>query len=84
MSTWREAAAAREVKIKVSFLAKAKTTIQLIALGVMLLAESWTAFNFDPSYGTLVFTAGYWLLWIATAVTLWTGAAYFLQARNDI
>ncbi len=84
VSALREAAAAREVRIEVSFLAKAKTTIQLVALGVMLLAESWAAFNFDPSYAGLIFSTGYVLLWIAAGVTLWTGAAYFLQARKDI
>lgn len=84
VSALREAAAARDVQIKVSFLAKAKTTIQLVALGVMLLAESWAAFNFNPSFGTMVFTAGYWLLWIAAGVSVWTGAAYFIQARKAI
>jgi CDP-diacylglycerol--glycerol-3-phosphate 3-phosphatidyltransferase len=84
VSALREAAAGRAVKIEVSFLAKAKTTIQLVALGVMLLAESWTAFNFDPSYGSLVFGAGYLLLWIAAIVSLWTGAAYFIAARKEI
>ena len=84
VSALREAAGARDVRIEVSLLAKAKTTIQLVALGVMLLAESWTAFNFDPSYGTIVFDTGYALLWIAAIVSLWTGAAYFIQARRDI
>ena len=84
VSALREAAAAREVKIEVSLLAKAKTTIQLVALGVMLLAESWGAFNFNPAYASMVSNTGYALLWIAAIVSLWTGAAYFIQARKDI
>ncbi len=84
VSALREAAAAREVKIEVSLLAKAKTTIQLVALGVMLLAESWAAFNFDAGSAHVVFFTGYTLLWVAAVVSLWTGAAYFIQARKDI
>jgi len=84
VSALREAAAAREVKIEVSLLAKAKTTIQLVALGVMLLAESWAAFNFDAGHARMVFFTGYTLLWVAAIVSVWTGAAYFIQARKDI
>lgn len=84
VSALREAAAARNVKVPVSLLAKAKTTIQLVALGVMLLAESWSAFNFDPAYASIVFPVGYGLLWVAAIVSLWTGAAYFIAARKDI
>ncbi len=84
VSALREAAASREVKIQVSLLAKAKTTIQLVALGVMLLAESWAAFNFDASNASTVFFTGYTLLWVAAIVSVWTGAAYFIQARKDI
>lgn len=84
VSALREAASARNVKIEVSLLAKAKTTIQLVALGVMLLAESWSAFNFDPIFGSTVFGAGYILLWIAAIVSIWTGAAYFIAARKEL
>ena len=84
VSALREAAASRDVQIKVSFLAKAKTTIQLVALGVMLLAESWAAFNFDAGSARMVFFTGYTLLWIAAVVSVWTGAAYFIQARKAI
>ena len=84
VSALREAAAARDVQIKVSFLAKAKTTIQLVALGVMLLAESWAAFNFDAGSARMVFFTGYTLLWVAAVVSVWTGAAYFIQARKAI
>jgi len=84
VSALREAAATREVRIEVSLLAKAKTTIQLVALGVMLLAESWAAFNFDAANAQMVFYTGYTLLWVAAIVSVWTGAAYFIQARKDI
>jgi CDP-diacylglycerol--glycerol-3-phosphate 3-phosphatidyltransferase len=84
VSALREAAATREVRIEVSLLAKAKTTVQLVALGVMLLAESWAAFNFDAANAQMVFYTGYTLLWVAAIVSVWTGAAYFIQARKDI
>jgi len=84
VSALREAAAGRAVTIEVSLLAKAKTTVQLVALGVMLLGESWAAFNFNPVYADLVLNTGYILLWLAAIVSLWTGAAYFIAARKEI
>jgi len=85
VSALREAAAARHISVPVSFLGKIKTTVQLVALGVLLFAESWAAFDLPPSiYSDLVFTVGYWLTWLAALVSVWTGISYFVAARQDL
>ena len=84
VSALREAAAAKGVKVPVSFLGKIKTTLQLVAMGVLLLAESWSAFNLPLDYADTAFTVGYWLVWIAAGVSVWTGAAYFMAAGKEI
>ncbi|WP_158916353.1 CDP-diacylglycerol--glycerol-3-phosphate 3-phosphatidyltransferase [Caulobacter sp. S45] len=68
VSGLREAGAGYSIKLPVTWLAKCKTTVQLIALSVELLA-----LGLASSPLTL---AGDVLLWIAAAATLWTGAQY--------
>ncbi len=82
VSALREAAASHNVKIKVSFMGKIKTTVQLVALGVLLLAEAWPAFNFDPSLGGNVFILANILLVLAALVSVWSGIQYFVAARK--
>lgn len=84
VSALREAAGAKGVSVPVSFLGKIKTTVQLVALGVLLVAESWTAFNLPLEYGDMIFNIGYLLIWVAAIITLWTGIAYFIAARSDL
>lgn len=84
VSALREAAAAKSVKVPVSFLGKIKTTVQLVALGALLLAESWSAFDFPPEFADYVFSGAYILIWVAAIISLWTGLAYFIAARKDI
>lgn len=82
VSALRETAAAKGVKVPVSFLGKAKTAVQLVSLGALLLAQSWSAFNFPPEYATFVFSSAYILLLVAVVVSLWSGLAYFIAARK--
>ncbi len=84
VSALREAAATRDVKVPVSFLGKIKTTLQLVALGGLLLAESWAAFKLPLEYADFAFQGSNLLLWLAAIVSLWTGLAYFIAARREI
>ncbi|MGA9658596.1 MAG: CDP-diacylglycerol--glycerol-3-phosphate 3-phosphatidyltransferase [Asticcacaulis sp.] len=83
VSALREAAADKGFKVPVSLLAKIKTTIQLVALGALLLAGSWSAFNFPPQYYSPVLALSYVLILVAAFASLWTGAAYFIAARKS-
>jgi phosphatidylglycerophosphate synthase len=67
----REFLAGADVSIPVSFLAKIKTTIQMIAIGAMILGP--IADRIVPGAMALA----YILLWVAAGLTVYTGAAYF-------
>jgi CDP-diacylglycerol--glycerol-3-phosphate 3-phosphatidyltransferase/cardiolipin synthase len=58
------------VKIHVTQLAKWKTTMQMIALGVLLAGPA--AEKIVPG----IMTGGLVILWIAALLTLWTGYDY--------
>ena len=62
----REAVAGRAVKLPVTFLAKIKTTVQFAAFFVLIVSGGAGAFS----------TVGDILLWVAAALTVWTGYQY--------
>jgi CDP-diacylglycerol--glycerol-3-phosphate 3-phosphatidyltransferase len=90
ISAMREVLAPRGIKLPVTFLAKTKTTLQLVAIGAILglplLVEVMTfvddlarlQFIHDVMLGAIG------LLWIATAVTIWTGIEYARAARKAL
>lgn len=86
VSALREVAASRGVRLPVTTLAKWKTTIQLVAIGFELFAASWPAFGFssDPADYTPIITIAHALMWIAAAVTLWTGVDYWIAAQRGL
>lgn len=77
VSAMREVLAPRGIKLPVTFLAKTKTTLQLVALAALMLVSFWT---FDARF-TLAADA---LYGFAAAVTLWTGIEYALAARKAL
>ncbi len=79
VSALRETTAGR-FQLKVTTLAKWKTTLQMVALGAQLLALIWTGAedNWMPTFVTFADV----LVWIAALVTLWTGWQYFAKARE--
>jgi CDP-diacylglycerol--glycerol-3-phosphate 3-phosphatidyltransferase len=84
VSALREAAAGKGLSVKVTVLAKWKTTLQLVALGAQLLVQSWSAFNLNVEYLEAFNALAFWLLWAAALITLWTGASYFIAARKSL
>ena len=81
VSALRETTAGR-IELKVTMLAKWKTTLQLVALGAQLLALIWTGAedNWMPTFVTFADI----LVWVAAIVTLWTGWQYFAKAREQM
>ena len=77
VSGLREVGGARGLKFPVTKLAKWKTTVQLAALSLALLAAA-VADN-----GPLRLTADV-LLWLAAALTLWTGWGYARAAHEGL
>src|SRR5262249_55593375 len=86
VSALRESSAARGVRLKVTMLAKWKTTIQLVALGVLMIWLCWPAFGFEmtPSIMAPLGNVAHGLLWLAALITLWTGGEYVLAARKAL
>lgn len=74
VSGLREFLAELNVKLHVSRLAKWKTTLQMIALAVLLAGPAL------ERYIQGVLAAGVALLWLAALLTLWTGGGYLRAA----
>jgi CDP-diacylglycerol--glycerol-3-phosphate 3-phosphatidyltransferase len=70
----------------VTFLAKTKTTFQLVALGAELLITNWGALGLDttPQFQGPPVMIAHGLLWIAALITLWTGWEYVRAARTAL
>jgi CDP-diacylglycerol--glycerol-3-phosphate 3-phosphatidyltransferase len=58
--------------VKVAGLGKLKTIVQMVAISCLLFRE--------PLFGLPVFSIGEWLLAVAAALTLWSGADYVRAA----
>jgi cardiolipin synthase len=78
VSALREALAPRGIKLPVTFLAKTKTTLQLVALGALIFLSFWPVWRIDAPITPLIkaMQASEILLLVAALVTLWTGVEY--------
>jgi cardiolipin synthase len=78
VSALREVLAPRGVKLPVTFLAKTKTTLQLVALGALMAIWFWPAWRIDARVDHLrtALQVAQMVLAVAAAVTLWTGLEY--------
>ena len=86
VSALRETLAPRGLRLPVTLLAKWKTTAQLVALALLLFVPAWSWFSIacNPAWQASAGRAALILLWIAAAVTVWTGAEYGLAARRAL
>jgi CDP-diacylglycerol--glycerol-3-phosphate 3-phosphatidyltransferase len=76
VSGLREFLAGAQVSVPVSRIAKFKTTIQMVAIGAMILDP--LAWEFLPDNAALTYSSiAYIGLWVAAALTVGTGYAYF-------
>lgn len=60
--------------------------MQLVALGAQLIVASWPAWRLpsDPGLRGPFEVAADVLMWVAAAVTLWTGWIYWRAARSQM
>ena len=76
VSGLREFLAGTRVSVPVTAVAKFKTAVQMIAIGAMILTP--LADVFAPGVPALTYAAmAYILLWVAAALTVYTGVIYF-------
>ena len=73
----REYMAARSVTIPVSQLAKWKTTLQLVAIGLIMAAPVFPQVPFVNEAGLIT-------MWVAAAITAQTGIAYLRGTLNHV
>ncbi|MGN6147665.1 MAG: CDP-alcohol phosphatidyltransferase family protein, partial [Rhizomicrobium sp.] len=78
VSGLREFLAGTRVTIRVTAVAKLKTTIQMIAIGAMILGP--IAEEFVPGAAYFAYAA----LWIAAALTVYTGVVYFNEGMKHL
>jgi CDP-diacylglycerol--glycerol-3-phosphate 3-phosphatidyltransferase len=86
VSALREVGGGRGIVFPVTKLAKWKTTLQLVALAAQLLVASWPAWGLqnDPSVLNPATRIANALMWVAAAITLWTGWGYWAAAKNRL
>jgi cardiolipin synthase (CMP-forming) len=86
VSAMREVLAPKGIKLPVTFLAKTKTTLQLVSLTAIMVTAFWGAWGIQLNAGTVskMITAAQVLYGFAAAVTLWTGIEYALAARKAL
>lgn len=85
VSAMREVLAPRGIKLPVTFLAKTKTTLQLVAIAALIFFLFWPAWGMPG--GPWLTTAIQWSDWLfalSGAITLWTGAEYAIAARKAL
>jgi len=83
VSGLREFLAGTRVSVPVTAIAKFKTAVQMIAIGAMILTP--LADMFFPGLPAMSYAAiAYALLWIAAALTLYTGVIYFKNGMAHI
>ena len=86
VSALREVGAGKGIKLPVTRLAKWKTTLQLTALAAEMVIASWGAFDLpaEPAVRDPATLVAHSLMWVATVVTLITGAQYWEQTRKAL
>jgi cardiolipin synthase len=76
VSGLREFLAGTRVSVPVTAVAKFKTAVQMVAIGAMILTP--LADKFAPGVTAITYAAiAYLLLWVAAALTVYTGVIYF-------
>jgi cardiolipin synthase (CMP-forming) len=83
VSGLREFLAGTRVSVPVTTIAKFKTAVQMLAIGAMILTP--IAYVVAPVLAAETYEAiAYVLLWVAAALTLYTGVIYFKNGLTHI
>jgi CDP-diacylglycerol--glycerol-3-phosphate 3-phosphatidyltransferase len=83
VSGLREFLAGTRVSVPVTAVAKFKTAVQMIAIGAMILTP--LADEFVPGLPSRGYSAvAYILLWVAAALTVYTGVVYFRSGMRHL
>lgn len=85
VSAMREVLAPKGIKLPVTFLAKTKTTLQLLSLAALILLIFWPAWGLPPiSWLQQAIDGAKWMFGFAAVITLWTGIEYAMYAAKAL
>jgi CDP-diacylglycerol--glycerol-3-phosphate 3-phosphatidyltransferase len=86
ISALREVLAPKGIKLPVTFLAKTKTTLQLVALAALMVIIFWRIWSAETDMRTLntALGAAKGFFYFAAAITVWTGLEYAMEARKAL
>jgi cardiolipin synthase len=87
VSAMREVLAPRGIKLPVTFLAKTKTTIQLVALTAIMVLALWGVLGGGEVSATtaeIALRVCEGLMWLAALITVWTGIEYAMAASRAL
>lgn len=84
VSGLREFGASRGIKVPVTVLAKWKTTVQMVALGILIASTPVLSVIVPDTWIGWVAPVGEIILWIATALTLITGWDYLVTTLRQM
>lgn len=86
VSAMREVLAPRGIKLPVTFLAKTKTAVQLIALTALIVFWLWPAWGVEgmEDFEQRATLAARTFFYVAAAITLWTGGEYAFAAQKAL
>jgi cardiolipin synthase len=83
VSGLREFLAGTRVSVPVTAIAKFKTGVQMVAIGTMILTPLFDAYV--PGVPSMTYAAiAYILLWVAAALTVYTGVIYFKNGLTHL
>ncbi len=86
ISALREVLAPKGIKLPVTFLAKTKTTLQLVSIAALMIVLFWNAWGIDADPGLMQIALGAakGMFAFAAVITVWTGIEYGLAARKAL
>jgi cardiolipin synthase len=85
VSGLREYLAGTRVSVPVTAVAKFKTAVQMMAIGAMILTPLIGPYTLGLPGGRYSFIViAHFLLWVAAALTVWTGVIYFRNGMRHL
>ena len=85
VSAMREVLAPKGIKLPVTFMAKMKTTLQLLSIAALMLFMFWPAWRLPPiSWLQEAIDGAKWMFGFAALITVWTGIEYAMAATKAL
>jgi len=85
VSAMREVLAPRGIKLPVTFLAKTKTTLQLLSIAALIFFMFWPAWGLpNITWLQMAIDGAKWAFALSSLITVWTGIEYAMHAAKAL